>query len=432
MPSSRLHPLLLAFIVVVLAACGTDPSGVPTPTPIPPGPEVEQATYTVQRGTVVHQLTFTARVAPVQEATLFFRADGFLSRLLVQRNARVKAGDLLAELEGADLQRELDAARLDWQQAQLAATREMSRTQLVLQEKQLALDAARAADPDPAVLQAELAFTRAREALQFAQDENRKAQDRPWEPQEVRDAYARQVTEAERELNFAQAAYDAAVQDRNFRIRQLQLAVAQARLDYETALDGANPRLEQRVQQLEAQLTERQIVAPFAGVVLSIAAAPGDRVEAFRPVLIAGDPSSLELRAELSPDEIQQMAAGQPAALFPTDFPGQSFDGRVRQLPFGFGGDVEETDRSVRIAPGPGAPELALGSLVRVTIVIDQKDGALWLPPPAIQTFQGRKFVIVLETGGTQRRVDVVTGIEADDRVEIVSGLSEGQTVVGP
>ncbi len=35
---------------------------------LPPAPEAEQPTYTVQRGTVTRSLEFTARVAPVQQA----------------------------------------------------------------------------------------------------------------------------------------------------------------------------------------------------------------------------------------------------------------------------------------------------------------------------------------------------------------------------
>ena len=133
-----------------------------------PAPAAEQPTYTVQRGTVSRRLEFTARVAPVQQAELFFRADGHLSRLLVQRDESVRQGDILAELEMADLQRQLEAAQLDWQQAQI----ESSRTYLALQEKQLALDRARATNPDPTVLQAQIALARSRESLAYAQEEH--------------------------------------------------------------------------------------------------------------------------------------------------------------------------------------------------------------------------------------------------------------------
>lgn len=70
------------------------------------------------------------------------------------------------------------------------------------------------------------------------------------------------------------------------------------------------------------------------------------------------------------------------------------------------------------------------GDLVRVTVVLEQKDGVLWLPPAAIRTFEGRTFVVIQE-GAAQRQVDVTLGIESDDRVEIEEGLVEGDVVVG-
>jgi multidrug efflux pump subunit AcrA (membrane-fusion protein) len=55
----------------------------------------------------------------------------------------------------------------------------------------------------------------------------------------------------------------------------------------------------------------------------------------------------------------------------------------------------------------------------------------LWLPPQAVRTFEGRKFVVVQEGDG-QRRVDVKIGIQSEDRVEIEEGLKEGQVAVAP
>jgi multidrug efflux pump subunit AcrA (membrane-fusion protein) len=427
--------LFLTALLVLATGCSAGPSGGasgPTPTPIPPGPELEQPTYTVQRGTVTRKLKFTARVAPVQQAELFFRADGHLARLLVQRDESVRQDDTLAELEMADLQRQLEAAQLDWQQAQIESSRTISRTLFVLQEKHLALERARVTNPDPAVLQAQIALTRSQEALAYAEEEYQKALDRIWEPQEVRDACAHQVTEAQRNLEMAQAAYDDALREQAYALRQLGLAVERAQLDYETSLDGPDPRLKQKVEQLEAQVAEHQIVAPFDGVVLSLTATPGERVEAYRTVLIVGNPGTLELRADLSVEEVSELAVGQEATLAPADYPGQTFTGEVRQLPYGWGEEAEETDRSVHITLGSGAPDLELGALVRTTIVLEEKENVLWLPPSALQTFRGRIFVLVQGPDGAQRRVDVVKGIESEERVEITSGLEEGQVVVSP
>jgi hypothetical protein len=74
---------------------------------------------------------------------------------------------------------------------------------------------------------------------------------------------------------------------------------------------------------------------------------------------------------------------------------------------------------------------LTVGELATVSIILQQKENVLWLPPAAIRTYQGRNFCVVQNPDGTQQRVDVLLGITTDERVEIVSGLSQGQTIVG-
>jgi len=71
---------------------------------------------------------------------------------------------------------------------------------------------------------------------------------------------------------------------------------------------------------------------------------------------------------------------------------------------------------------------LRLGDAATILIKVDARQDVLWLPPAAIRSFQGQDFVFV-ESGGVQR--NVVLGLKANDRVEIVSGLEEGQRVIG-
>ncbi len=62
---------------------------------------------------------------------------------------------------------------------------------------------------------------------------------------------------------------------------------------------------------------------------------------------------------------------------------------------------------------------------------LNVRQNVLWLPPAAVRTFQNRTFV-VLQTPDGPRSVDVEIGLRTTDRVEIKSGVREGDVVIGP
>jgi hypothetical protein len=67
------------------------------------------------------------------------------------------------------------------------------------------------------------------------------------------------------------------------------------------------------------------------------------------------------------------------------------------------GVDVEalEDERTTHISLeiDPDDFNLEEGDLMSVTLVLEQKEDVLWLPPQAIRTFEGRRFVIVQQDG---------------------------------
>jgi hypothetical protein len=69
------------------------------------------------------------------------------------------------------------------------------------------------------------------------------------------------------------------------------------------------------------------------------------------------------------------------------------------------------------------------GTRVAAAIQVRRKDQVLLVPQSAIRSIGGRRYVEVVEAGGT-RRVDVELGMTADGEVEIVNGVREGQQVV--
>ena len=69
-------------------------------------------------------------------------------------------------------------------------------------------------------------------------------------------------------------------------------------------------------------------------------------------------------------------------------------------------------------------------TIVKIKIVLEHKDDVLWLPPDAVRSFEGRRFVVVRQ-GERERRVTVRTGIETEEQVEILEGVEEGDVIVG-
>ncbi|MCI0396440.1 MAG: efflux RND transporter periplasmic adaptor subunit [Chloroflexi bacterium] len=443
------------FLCLVLLAAGcsqgaAETANQPTPTPLPTPVVPEKPTYTVQRGTVVKTLEFSGRVSPAQEQELFFRTDGFVATVNVARGDRVQLGDVLAELEIEELRNQLSQKQLALQTAELTlAKAEQERqdtlleAQITLEQLQLQLAQARAGYSTAGIVSGEVNLNRAQEQLAYAEYEYQKALDRPWEPQEVVDNYARELERAQENLRIAEAEYNDALASNgsnSYEVQILEQEILLAELKIEQLERGVDPLLALDVEQvqleiaeIERQIADASLVAPFDGQILSIGVRPGDPAEAFTTVVVLAEPGELEITAELGSDQLSEMSVGQAATVHLRSRPEESLSGSVRQLPYPYGGGTVDTgsdDSVARITLDDSDAGLVLGELATVVIVLEEKQDVLWLPPAAIRTFQGRNFVVV-QDGDGQRRVDVRLGIESADRVEILSGLEEGQIVVG-
>lgn len=77
----------------------------------------------------------------------------------------------------------------------------------------------------------------------------------------------------------------------------------------------------------------------------------------------------------------------------------------------------------------------ARGTMVRpgmnadLTILVSSKDKVLKIPALAVYEKDGKKFVKILE-GKKEKEIEIETGITDGESIEVISGLSEGQTVV--
>jgi multidrug efflux pump subunit AcrA (membrane-fusion protein) len=482
---------ILAFLAIVIAGCttvGSSGKEEPTPTPLPPPPVPVRATYTVRRGEVVDNLTFTARVSPVVEEELFFRVAGRVERVLVSRNDWVEEGQLLAELQNEDLVRqlaqaqiEMDTAETNLQRAYSTQEDRLAGLEGQLEIKRLQLDRAREGlvglDLDIQIARVRLNAARngpSAEDIEIAERSIERAKNTLWANQASRDATCgtpsaacdqaqAAVNNAEENVRIAElnlkkllagpaeedlltlrANYERALQrrreaDLDLTIRELEISLTEqeiARLQdvVDPQLMATVDRTRLTLERLDAQIANTQIISPINGRVATINANEGREVNAYSTAIVISDETDLEITAQPTSAQMQRMSEGMPVELVLSQYPGRVLHGEIYQLPYphgsGGGTSLEATDRNTRISFDPGDLDLKPGDLVRVDVTIEQKTDALWVPPAAIRTFAGRSFVVVQE-GDIERRVDVVLGIQGADRIEIREGVEEGQIILG-
>ncbi|GAB4445384.1 MAG: efflux RND transporter periplasmic adaptor subunit [Anaerolineae bacterium] len=225
-------------------------------------------------------------------------------------------------------------------------------------------------------------------------------------------------------------------------IARLQLALVEAQPDSptkatevaikENEVTLAEIALEEarlNAQDLGHAIANAQILAPFDGEIIALNVEAGDTVQAAHSVMVLADLDDLDVSADLRRDQLDELAVGMAAMVAPLDQPGNTVDGAVSYVPF----RSQTGDMTVRVALERQATDAGfeLRQRVQVTVVLQQKENVLWVPPQAVRTFEGRRFVVV-QDGDVQQRVDVKLGLQNSDQIEITEGLTAGQIVVGP
>lgn len=218
------------------------------------------------------------------------------------------------------------------------------------------------------------------------------------------------------------------------RIQELQVELAQMELDEVLTSLGIDPNSEV-LDELDAQVAQARAFAPADGTIIGTVNV-GRNVTPGTPAFVLGDPDKLEVVAELDPskgdEEVREMFESMPVVVTLDAKPDTQLTGTIRQLPSPYGtGESEERVIHVVMDTPPSAGTYQSGDQVTVTVLLASKEDALWLPPDAIRQAGGRTFVIVNTESGPSR-VDVEIGLQTRDMVEIVSGLTEGQVVLGP
>jgi multidrug efflux pump subunit AcrA (membrane-fusion protein) len=444
----------LIFILLLIAAAGcsgdnqppVNAQAEPTSTPIPTAPAVARPTYIVQRGDVQEILEFSGRWLPRDQASLSFEIGGTIRRVNVRRGDTVTAGQLLADYEITDLEDQLASAQLELENAisglnsdTEGGVQSVEDLEVALANARLSLEQSRINNPWQSVAQARVALTEAEHSLENAQRNYDDALSHPEAPgaADAVDGAYEALQAARAALQNAETSYFSAAASYNayqLQIAQAENAVISAEIALERGLSGAgDPEGQQAVRgaqlsidQINADIARSSLYSPIDGTVLEVNIQPGDAVEPFTAVIVVGLLEPHEVIASIAFGDTQRLSVGLGGTCNVLNRPETAVQCVIRQLPL----SARDADQTTRVAAS--LEEVAADqSVVEAQMPLEVRENVLWLPPVVIRTFQNRTFV-VLQTPDGPRSVDVQIGLQTDERVEIISGVNEGDVIEAP
>ncbi|MEZ4731719.1 MAG: biotin/lipoyl-binding protein [Caldilineaceae bacterium] len=384
-------------VSVALLALTSCRVGRATPTPIPinlPGQlttsnvvsAVVQETYTVQRGEVIQEEILTGRVAPIREEDLFFGRSGRVTEVYVEDGDQVQTGDIIAILDNDILELDLESALIG-----LAIAKE-----------------------NYSQAQGALAYRRQQAELNL----------------EISKLLA---GNQETTLNLpSNTPRDSVAQVRDIQVELSQLSLAHVGETIDPVLELNVKRAELSVERVKQSILEGQIEAPFEGEVRFIGL-PEDgeqlAVQAFAAVARLVDTSQFKIELNLPRTQLEALTEGMAVEVSAASLGENTLPGVIAALPRPFGtsqGSLTE----VVLANAEDNQQLREGITVAITVRLKSKPDALVIPRAALREDNGIYYVTVQE-GEETRRVTIAVGVVANDLVEVIAGLEEGQQVVG-
>jgi HlyD family secretion protein len=352
-----------------------------------------------QREPIAHIVTGEAVVFPLEQATVAPKITSTVKKFMVQRGTRVKKGQLLAELENADL----------------AASAESSQGDYVTAEANYVMTVGSGLPQQ--IQKAELDAAAARTAFE--------AQQRIYESRKLllqqgaiprRDVEAAEVALAQARSQNEQAQKQLADLQRLGKEQQLKSA------------QGSKESAEGKYRSAAAQLSYSLIKSPIDGVVTDRPLYEGDLATANQPLLTVMNLSRLIAKTHIPQTEAVQLKAGNSAEinLAGLDEPVKSQVSLVSPAL-----DPGSTTVEVWVEVRKHDPALRPGMTVPVSMTAKAAKDAIVVPAAAVfHSEEAGDYVMLAGSDGKAHVTKVQSGIRNKDSVQIVSGIKEGDPVI--
>jgi HlyD family secretion protein len=334
---------------------------------------------------------------PRQQAAIVPKVAAPIKRAQVQRGARVRAGQLLVELENGDL---AGAAAENRAAYELAEANYETASKATVPEE---------------VHKAELDTRAAKDALDAQQA-----------VYDNRQRLLREGAIAQKDVNDAQAALSQARTQYETSRKRLEDLQGFARDQALRAAAAQRDAARGRDASAQAQLGYSRITSPIDGVVTDLPFYAGEMPPSGQAIVTVMDLSRVIARTHVSQAEAAELAAGNAANLVGAD--GVPIAAKVSQVSPAL--DAANTTVEVWVEADNPDGKLRPGTTIRVEIIARSVPDALVIPEAAVlASSTGATFAIVIDKDNKPHRRKIAVGIRDSGKAQVTDGLESGQRV---
>ena len=232
------------------------------------------------------------------------------------------------------------------------------------------------------------------------------------------------VSQAEARLNNAAANYE-----RTSRLAAIGALSSQqldaARMDYQVA--------QATYDDASSQLDDTVIKSPIDGVVIGKPIPAGQTVapgiSSPMVLLTVADMSMMQISVQVDESDVGRVKVGQKVNFTVDSYPGKTFTGVVANV--SNKATIQQNVVYYPVTVDIDSPEGLLKPTMtaRVSVYVGESKNVLIVPLSAVKQSKGQQYVQVMQ-GGQPQNVNVQLGLASDDRVEVVSGIKDGDQIL--
>ncbi len=193
-----------------------------------------------------------------------------------------------------------------------------------------------------------------------------------------------------------------------------------------TLLDSAQASGEKEVKKWEEIYRPTPIIAPIDGTIVLKNIENGQTFTTTDAILVMSD--RLTVKAQVDETDIASIKLKQAAEITLDAYPETKISAKVDQIAFEATTVSNVTTYIVDVLPQEIPSFMRSGMTANVKFFMDGKNDVLTAPNDAVKIQDGKSTVIVLQDGDRVER-EIEIGITDGKKIEVVSGLNEGDTV---